>query len=340
MTSNRVLTFSGALLAVVLAGVVLRVAKPVIFPFFLALFFYFVLSPVFDWLTKRLKISKALTVAIILCFTFFFLYILGAVIYSSGKAFAAELPAYGQKLTDRLASLQNSFKLPKVRWDPLLWIKSLDINQIGSFLLSSLGTFISFVSNLFLVLIFLIFMLAGRGKLNLKIKGSFDARQAEQLNEIVGKVDHQIQKYLGIKTVISLLSGFITVVILAAFGLRFAVLFGFLTFLLNYIPNIGSFIAKIFPFLFAILQFDSFWIALWMLILLTIMDGVTGIIIEPRLMRTGLGLSPLAILFSLFFWAWLWGIPGMFLAVPIMVVMKIICDNVPSMRFIGALLSK
>jgi predicted PurR-regulated permease PerM len=157
---------------------------------------------------------------------------------------------------------------------------------------------------------------------------------------MVENIDHQVQKYLALKTVICIVSGLLAVLILVIFGVNFAVLFGVVTFLLNYIPNIGSFIAKVFPFLWAMLQFDSFWKAVWVLVVLFIVDGVIGMLVEPRIMGKGLGLSPLSILFALFFWGWLWGIPGMILAVPMMVILKIICGNFPELKFLDALLSK
>ena len=337
--SNKVLTISSGIMAVFVAGLVLRFAKPVFFPFFLALFFYFVLSPVLDFLTK-LKIPRAVAVVIILILTFLVLYLLGVIFYSSGAIFADELPTYVQKLTGLLNELQTELRLSKTTVDPLSWLKNLDMNQVGSLFLSSVGTVFSFLSNLFLVLIFLVFMLAGKGKLNAKIKASFETRQASQLNHIIDNIDRQIQKYLAIKTAMCLLTGLLSFVILVFFGVKFAVVFAFITFLLNYIPNIGAFIAKIFPFVFTLLQFNSFLKAFWVLFVLVVFDAVIGMILEPRLMGRGLGLSPLAILLSLFFWGWLWGIPGMILSVPMMVILKIIADNVPSFKFMGALLSK
>jgi AI-2 transport protein TqsA len=339
MDKNKVLTISSAIMAVFVAGFVLRFAKPVFFPFFLALFFYFVLSPVLNFLT-RLKIPQAVAVVIILVLTFLVLYLLGVILYSSGAVFADELPTYLQKLTGLLNELQTELKLPQTNVDPLGWLKSLDLNQVGSLFLSSVGTVVSFLSTLFLVLIFLVFMLAGKGKLNSKIKESFEARQASHLNHIVDKIDLQIQKYLAIKTAMCVLTGLLTFAILVLFGVRFAVVFAFITFLLNYIPSIGAFIAKVFPFVFTLLQYNSFLKAVWVTVVLVIFDAVIGMGVEPRLMGKGLGLSPLAILFALFFWGWLWGIPGMILAVPMMVVLKIIADNVPELKFMGALLSK
>jgi AI-2 transport protein TqsA len=338
MENNKILVFSGGIVAIFLVGVILRLAKPVLFPFFLAIFFYFVLSPVLDSLT-RLKIPKAVAVVVILLFTFLALYLMGMLFYSSGETFAVEFPKYGQKLSGMLESLQASLKLPKAKWEPLAWVESLDISKVGSFFLSSLGTILSFLSNLFLILIFLVFMLAGRGKLNIKVKKSFHPERAFQVNRIIENIDHQVQKYLALKTVICIISGIFATLILVIFGVKFAVVFGFFTFLLNYIPNLGPFIAKIFPFIFALLQFEKFWPAFWVLIVLFAVDAVLTVL-EPKLMGQRLGLSPLAILFALFFWGWLWGIPGMILAVPIMVILKIVCGNFPSLKFVEVLMSK
>jgi AI-2 transport protein TqsA len=339
MESNRTLTISTGFIAVFVAGFVLRLAKPVFFPFFLALFFYFVLSPVLEFLMKR-KIPRAIAVIIILVLTFLVLYLLGVLFYSSGATFAEALPTYTQKFTTLLNELQTELKMPQTNVDPLAWIKTLDINKVGSFFLSSVGTVVSFVGTLFLVLIFLVFMLAGKGKLNAKIKASFEANQAFQLTRIVDNIDAQIQKYLAIKTAMCILTGLLTLVVLVLFGVNFAVIFSFIAFLLNYIPSIGAILAKIFPFVFTFLQFNSFLKAFWVLVVLIVLDAVIGMILEPKLMGQGLGLSPLAILFALFFWLWLWGIPGMILAVPMMVILKIIASNVPSLRFLSALLGK
>ncbi len=340
MENNKILTFSSGVVAIFVIGVFLRLAKSVLFPFFLALFIYFILSPVLDFLTGRLKISKAIAILVIFVFTFFVLYLMGVVLYSSGKTLATDLPTYGEKFNGMLNSLQAELKISKSKVDLLSWAQNLDIDKIGTFLLSSLGTFLNFISNLLLVLIFLIFMLAGRGRLNIKIRASFSGHRAGQLTKIVDNIDRQIQKYLAVKTIICILSGVLATVIMISFGVNYAILFGLITFVLNYIPNIGAFIAKIIPFLVGLLQFESAWRAVWMLVVLLAVDAVVGMIIEPRLMGRKLGLSPLAILVSLFLLGWLWGIPGMILAVPMMVILKIVCDNIPSLGFFHALLSK
>lgn len=340
MQGNKVATGSLVIIVIFIGGLVLRLAKPVLFPFFLAIFLSFVLYPVLDFLT-RLKIPKAISIVFILIIAFFIIYLLGVIFYFSGKSFASEFQEnYSQKISSILASLQEKFKLSGLEKNPLDWVGQLDIGRIGSFLLSSLGTFISFISNLFLIFIFLVFILAGRGKTKAKIENSFSDKRGSKIIDVIQNIDSQIQKYLAIKTVVSFFTGVMTTLVLMIFGVDFAIAFGFLTFLLNYIPNIGSIIATAFPLTIAVFQFENLWPAFWILVILSAIQMTMGNFVEPRLMGKGLGLSPLVVLFSLFFWGWLWGLPGMILAVPIVAIIKIVCNNIPSFQFVSALMSK
>jgi len=338
---NKALTIAAMIVAAAVLGFVFKSAKSVLYPLFLALFIYFILVPLQDLLMK-IKISRNVSLVLVILFAFVILYLMALLFYSSGKALAADLPDYGNKLKAMIDGWSKTIELPGGgQFDPMAWADNLDVAKVGAFLLNSLGTFVSFLSTIFLVLIFLIFMLAGRGKLDDKIRRfSANSRRSAQIVEMVDHIDHQVQKYLALKTLISLGSGLLAMVVIMAFGVRYAILWGFITFVLNYIPNIGSFIAKLLPFAFALLQLDSAWPAIWMVAILFVTDAITGMIIEPRIMGKGLGLSPLGILIALFFWGWLWGIPGMILAVPIMVVMKIIASNFSSLRWLEALLSK
>ncbi|MBN1940415.1 MAG: AI-2E family transporter [Candidatus Aminicenantes bacterium] len=337
---NKALTIAAWIVAAAVLGFVFKTAEPVLFPLFLALFIYFILAPVQDFL-MRIKLSRTLSLILVILFAFVILYLMALLFYTSGKALASDLPDYGNKLKELIEGWSKTIELPGGgEFDPMAWAKTLDIGKVGTFLLNSIGTFVSILSTIFLVLIFLFFMIAGRHKLDGKIRRfSTNPRKSGQIVEMAASIDRQIQKYLALKTVISLASGLISMLIIMAFGVRYAILWGFITFVLNYIPNIGSFISKVLPFAFALLQFGRFWPAFWMLAILFVTDAVIGSIIEPRLMGTGLDLSPLAILIALFFWGWMWGVPGMILSVPVIVVMKIISSNIPSMRWFEALLS-
>jgi len=339
MQGNKVVTASLLIIVIFIGGVVFRLAKPVLFPLSLAVFLSFVLAPLLDFLT-HIKIPRALSIIFILILTFFILYLLTSLIYTSGKAFAAELPNYSNKVNSLLSSIQEKYNLSGTEWQPFDWAKQFDLSKIGGILLDALGPFFSFIANLFLILLFLIFILAGRGQIVPKIKRAFTKKRAAMVCEVIQNIDSQIQRYLAIKTVVSFFTGVFALVVLMLFGVDFAILFGLLTFILNYIPNIGSFIATAFPVFFAVFQFDTIWPAVWILVILVLIQQVMGAIVEPRLMGEGLGLSPLVILFFLFFWGWLWGIPGMILAVPIAAIAKIVTSNIPELNFIAVFMSK
>jgi len=339
MEDNKVATVSLVIIVVFIIGVVVRLAKPVLFPFFLAIFLSFILYPALDFLTK-IKIPRIISIIFILLFTFFILYLLGTLFYSTGKTFAAEFPKYGEKMNSIVTSIFIKLNLPQLKIGAIDWLGEFDLNRIGRILSSSLGPFFSFMSNLFLVLIFLVFILAGRGRVKLKIQKYLDKKRAEKANTIINNIDKQVQKYLVIKTIVSFFTGLFAFIALLFFGVDFAIIFGFLTILLNYIPNIGSFIATAFPVIIAIFQFETLWPAFWILVILTAIQLIMANVIEPRLMGHGLGLSPLVVLFFLFFWGWLWGLPGMILAVPIAAIIKIVFNNIPGMQFVAAFMSK
>jgi len=339
MQGNKVITASLLIIVIFLGGVVLRLAKPVLFPFALAVFLSFVLAPLLDFLT-RLRIPRVISIIFILILTFFILYLLATLIYTSGKAFAAALPKYSQKVNSVLTAIQGKYNLSESVLQPIDWAKQLDLGRIGKILLDAMGPFLSFISNLFLVLLFLIFILAGRGQVSLKINHAFSDMRASKVRDVIQKIDSQIQRYLAIKTVVSFFTGVFAMLVLMVFGVDFAVLFGLLTFILNFIPNIGSFFATAFPVFIAVFQFETIWPAVWILIILVLIQQIMGAFLEPRLMGKGLDLSPLVILFFLFFWGWLWGIPGMILAVPIAAIVKIVTSNIPELEFIAVFMSR
>jgi len=339
MQGNKVIAAALIILVVVAVGIVLQQAKPVLFPFFLAVFLSFVLSPILDFLTRK-KIPRAVSILFIVIFSFFIIYLLGLLFYSSGKTFASEFPKYGHKISSILSSIQEQLKLTFPKLESVGWVEQFDMNRIGGFLLSSLGPFFSFIAILFLVFIFLIFILAGRGNIKVKIEKSFNKERSSQIINVIQKIDNQIQKYLAIKTIVSFVTGVLATVVLMIFGVDFAIVFGFFTFILNYVPNIGSIIATALPLTVAAFQFETLWPAFWILIILGSIQMIIGNFIEPRVMGEGLGLSTLVVLFFLFFWGWMWGIAGMILAVPTAATIKIVCDNIPPLSFVGELMSK
>jgi predicted PurR-regulated permease PerM len=163
--------------------------------------------------------------------------------------------------------------------------------------------------------------------------------KAEETRLVFSEIATQIQRYVWMKTMVSMLTGVLSYVILKLVGVDFAAVWALLIFLLNFIPNIGSFLGVVFPALLTLVQFDTLTPFLLITLGLGTVQFVVGNIIEPAYMGKSLNLSSLMILLSLTFWGLIWGIPGMFLSVPIMVVTAIICARFEGLRGIAVALS-
>jgi AI-2 transport protein TqsA len=129
-------------------------------------------------------------------------------------------------------------------------------------------------------------------------------------------------------------------VLMYSVGLDFAAFWALLIFVLNFIPNIGSLVATIFPSLLALIQFDTLTPFLVILIGVGSIQMLVGNVLEPQLMGRSLNVSPLVIILSLVVWSFMWGIPGMFLAVPVTVIVMIVFYNFDSTRWIALLMSQ
>ncbi len=337
---NRFIKICLAIIVLFIVGVVLKMARSVLFPFFLAVLLSYVINPILEWMTAR-KIPRPVAVILLLLATFSIVYLLGLLFYESGKAFAESLPDYAKRLTVLMDNLQARMgRLPVRNINITSFLNSLNPQRIGAFLLASLGTFLGFFETMFVVFVFLAFILAGRGSIQRKVESAFPSDRAIQLTSVLCSIEKQIQRYLAIKTLFSLTNAVIVYVVLTLFGMKFAIVHAFIAFLTNYIPNIGGYIATVIRVSFAFFQFGSLWKPLEILVLTVGIDSTMATVLEPRLMGRGLGLSPVVVLFALFFGAWLWGIPGMIMAVPAVAVIRIIADNVPSLGILEVLLGK
>jgi len=334
---NRSLKFGVAAIVVFLAGVFCKLAKPVLVPFCLALFLSFTLTPVLDFLVRK-KVPKPVALVGLLLLTVVVLLLIGVLFYSSGKSLASELPSYNEMIRSFLEGVDRNLTNPKLKAEVVGWINGLNAEKVGGLIMSALGPFVSFVSDLLLVFLFMIFILAGRGRMEKKIAQAFSEDQAKTVIHAVRRIDKQVQRYFAVHSLVCLVTGALTSLILALFGVPFAIVFGVLAFLLNFIPTLGSVIATGLPVLLSVFYFSTLGPAIGILVLLMTVNFILGNAVEPRFLGKGLGLSPLLVLFSLFFGNWMWGIPGMILAVPILAVLKIVLDNIPSLRFLAAMM--
>lgn len=339
MAESRVTRISLIIIVLFIIGFILKIAKPILFPFFLALFISYTISPLLD-LMLRLKFPKPLAITLILIVTFALLYLLGLLLFASGKYFVAELPKYSGRINSLVTDFVDGLSHLPVKIDISGLASQFNLEKVANFLLGTLGSFVSFLTNLLLLFVFVIFILAGRDKLTVKIARVFAEDRAASITRVLETINHQIQKYLGVKTLLSMANGALVALVLVIFGVDFALLMGFLTFILNFIPSFGSIIATIIPVIIAFFQFGNSLTPLWVLIAIAGTDTILGNFVDPKLMGQSLDLSPLLVIFALIFWGWLWGIAGMVLAVPLLAVMKIVFENIPSLKFLAVLMSK
>ena len=149
----------------------------------------------------------------------------------------------------------------------------------------------------------------------------------------------KFQKYMLVRTEMSVLTGMVVWVFALLAGLELATAWGVIAFVLNYIPFIGPLVATVFPTLFALAQFESWELAVVVFLGLNLIQFLIGSYLEPRIAGSALSISPFLVLFAVFFWAFLWGIPGAFIGVPIVIAVLTLCEEHESTRWIATILS-
>ena len=307
----------------------------------------FILSPSIDWFVKK-RFPEWLAITIPFVATGIIFFFLGIIVKLNIETFVVEFPKYEARTTIILKEVLSvfdiqieNFKSSPKEWldDPRVaqYLSEFSLSNLISGLLSSIS---NTVSNIFIVLLFLLFIIVGRNQLTAKLPIAFEIANAERIKRIFENIKKQIQAYIIAKTLISLVTAFLFIIVLYSFGIQFAIVWGILTFLLNYIPTVGSIIATLLPLSIAIIQYESYGPIIWLGTILFTIQTIIGNFIDPKYIGKSINLSPIVVLFALIFWGWLWGIAGMFLSVPIMVIIKIILENIPELRFISVLMSE
>tara|TARA_Y100001970_G_scaffold45329_2_gene56877 strand:+ start:2432 stop:3403 length:972 start_codon:yes stop_codon:yes gene_type:complete len=208
-------------------------------------------------------------------------------------------------------------------------------------LISGVATAVAKVAgNAGLIVVYVIFLLAEQRTFSRKIEALFPgAERREEVQLILSEIQKRTQTYIAVKTLLSLLTAVISYIVLVAVGLDLAGFWAFVIFLLAYIPTIGSLLGVIFPALMALLQFGGGSEFLIIAVGLGAAQIIIGNVLEPRMMGKSLNLSSLVVIVSLAIWGSIWGVTGMFLSVPITVILMIILAEFKQTRPIAILLS-
>lgn len=220
-------------------------------------------------------------------------------------------------------------------------LNSVRTVEVSGYLRTAAGQAGNLMSGTVLVILFVGFLFAERVWFSTKLVNFFgDKAQAERVGKIMGSIIHRVNYYLLVKTAVSGVTGVMVFGVAQFFSLELAAALGVLTFVLNFIPNIGSIAATALVALVAYVQLAEPGATLAIFLIVGTIQFVNGNIIDPMLMGRALRLSSFGIIISLAFWGAVWGIPGMFLSVPIMVALMIVCSEIPALRPVAILLSR
>ena len=326
---------SGSIVVVIAAIIIilgaLKMAAAIVVPILLAAFIAIIISPIYGWMIKK-RIPAALALLAVISGLIIIFTLVGLLIGGSLQSFSDNLPVYEAQLSTQLASLTaklNNMGIIEGELGSLFNPSAL--MQYSATVLKGAG---SVLTNSFMIFLIIAFMLLESTAFARKLEqANGESDTMMRINEVFSKIKH----YMALKAVISLVTGIVITAVLMMIGLDYAILWGFLVFLFNFIPNIGSILAAIPAVLLAFVQLGTFgFMEVGLLYLVT--NIMIGSIIEPRLMGAGLGISTLVVFLSLIFWGWLLGPIGMLLSIPLTITVKILLYNEEKTRWLAVLM--
>jgi predicted PurR-regulated permease PerM len=313
----------------------LQAAKVLLVPFLLAVFLALIAIRPMLWMQKR-KIPSAVAAMAIVIVMILIIGAVGAIVGSSIAEFTAALPTYQARLdvivqgtlnvVAKFAGGNKSFADLGALIDPG-WAMSL--------VASILNGLQDVLTNIFLILFTMVFILLEASSMGTKVEAAF-GRAAETFKG-PRQFLNNLGRYLGIKTLVSMVTGLTTVLLTWWIGLDFPLLWGMLAFLFNYIPTIGSIIAAVPAILMALVQLGPAEASTTAIGFVAI-NMLFGNVIEPRLMGYGVGISPLVVFTGLILWGWIFGPVGMLLSVPLTMTLKMALESDERSRWIAILI--
>ncbi len=317
---------------IIVAG--MRAAAPLIVPFLLAAFIAIICIPPILWLQSK-RFPQFLSITIVVFAIIILGWILTALITGALSDFSYKIPFYQERLTVLSKQAEEWIKtLPIETPDEIIeqYFDPAIAMKVASNMIASIG---NIITNSFLIVLLVVFILLEASSLPRKIRNAIGKPNSplSQYNDVIKNVN----KYLGIKTLISIGTGFTIFLWLLILGIDFPILWGLLAFLLNFVPNVGSLLASGPPIILALIQFGA-GKAILTAIGFLIANTFFGSILEVKIFGKGLGLSTLVVFVSLIFWGWVLGPIGMLLSVPLTMIIKIILESNESTKGAAILL--
>ncbi|KZM48959.1 AI-2E family transporter [Labrenzia sp. OB1] len=330
-----------SLMLVSMIGWLLVVGRSLLLPFVIALIVWYMinaLSHVFGRVTiGRWSLPRFIAFPLALLSIFAVGTFVLDIVTVNLTQLAQDAPTYQRRLEDVFNQTSSYFKLN----DPIELKDLFPDSIVPRMVTAGAGLVTALASSASLVFIYVLFLLLEQSTFDRKFEKLFpNTEKARAAFAMRAEINRSIMHYFSIKTSVSIATGLLTSLVLIVIGLPYAALFGFIAFVLNYIPTIGSLIGVVFPSLLAIVYYDTLGPFIAIATGLGLIQFSVGNFVEPRLMGSNLNLSGLVIMLSLAFWGAIWGVVGMVLCVPLTVMIVIVCARFEASRPIAVLLSQ
>lgn len=341
-TGQPLLTLVLSLLLVILIGFLLLIGQSLLVPILTAMIAVYVLVRAADglgrlpvigrlpeWVRRLLVMAGFVVIGLVLM----------NIVVATGERVVAAIPRYQANLEVLLARTADQLHLDELAsWQNLnrLLVQNIDMQSLLTNVLGSAGSLLSVV---ILVGVYMIFLLSERSSFARKLAVAMPGRNSVRTQRIIKAVNRRIGNYLALKTLLNILIGSISWLVMWSLDVDFALFWALLIGLMNYIPYVGAFIGIAFPVLLTLAQFGSLQTTLFLASLLSAAQFYVGSVLEPRVIGRQVNLSPFVVLVALSLWYGLWGVSGAILAIPLTSMLTIILASFPGTRPMAVLLA-
>lgn len=333
--------------AAILCIIIIKTLSALLIPLTFALFIGILLTPIISFLERK-KWPYTVSITLITIFTLGFLFLIGVIVVDTGQQIYDQKEKLLTQMNDKLDEVMSGLDfIPGIsQFENDGIIDALNNMMSQEFLVNTSGLVASsvgtFTFNFILCAIYLVAVLGSivRYEKYIAYLEGDDDKGKEQMTKSFVEVKNSIVSYMKVKFFTSFCTGLCFGILCFAFGVDFALFWGFLAFLLNFIPTVGSIAATIPPVLLGLIQIDSGGALTFFIILLIITQFVWGNVIEPYVMGSSVALNTVTVILGLVIWGYIWGVAGMLLSVPLIVLARVVLSQNPDAEMLVKLMGR
>lgn len=339
---KMITVFLGILTTIVVLAV-FKTQSEVVLPIVIAILLARIFEPSIRWLNSK-GIPKGIGLLVTLVGAGALLASIAIVLGLCAQQVASVLPNYTDKADAMLQGAADSVRGLLTRFGAdtgQMDLKhGIDPDTIISVLTAGFGGALGFLSNAILILFLMLMIIGGTQSIAKGVEKGYGSKRLAKGQEFMTSVDKKVQQFLISQTIVNLITGVATYIILAAFGLDLAFVFAVLTFFLSYIPAIGGLVSQLLPVLMAFLQFDSGGTIGAMVAVLFGVNLLIDRVVGPKIMGKSLSMSPLVVFLAFILFTWLWGTIGALIAVPATAILKVAFEKSDALRPIAYMMEE